>query len=124
MSTFHAVVWMDHAEAHVLMFDREHVQGERVHSRSKHSHQGKHTDNKAFYTEIVQALDGSHEVLLTGAGTARTEFKTWCDSHAKDCAHTIIENIPSDHPTDPQLIALAREYFVKFDKMAGDPSLL
>ena len=29
-----------------------------------------------------------------------------------------------DHPTDPQLIALARKYFVKFDKMAGDPSLL
>jgi len=124
MSTFHAVVWMDHAEAHVLMFDNEHVQGERVHSRSKHSHQGKHPDNKAFYTEIVQALEGSHEVLLTGAGTARTEFKTWCDSHAKNCAHTIIENIPSDHPTDPQLIALARKYFLKFDKMAGDPSLL
>jgi len=76
MSTFHAVVWMDHAEAHVLMFDSEHVQGERVHSRSKHSHQGKHPDNKAFYGEIVQALEGSHEVLLTGAGTARTEFKT------------------------------------------------
>ena len=92
MSTFHAVVWMDHAEAHVLMFDSEHVQGERVHSRSKHSHQGKHPDNKAFYTNA--------------------------------CAHTIIENIPSDHPTDPQLIALARKYFVKFDKMAGDPSLL
>ena len=35
-----------------------------------------------------------------------------------------IQNIPSDHPTDPQLIALARKYFVKFDKMAGDPSLL
>jgi hypothetical protein len=88
MSTFHAVVWMDHAEAHVLMFD------------------------------------SAHEVLLTGAGNARTEFKTWCDSHAKACAHTIIENIPSDHPTDPQLIALARKYFGKFDKMAGDPSLL
>jgi hypothetical protein len=79
---------------------------------------------KRFTAEIVQALEGSHEVLLTGAGTARTEFKTWCDSHAKACAHTIIQNIPSDHPSDPQLIALARKYFVKFDKMAGDPSLL
>jgi stalled ribosome rescue protein Dom34 len=115
---------MDHAEAHVLMFDSAHVQGERVHSHSKHSRTEKHPDNKVFFTEIVQALEGSYEVLLTGAGTARTEFKTWCDSHAKACAHTIIENIPSDHPTDPQLIALARKYFVKFDKMAGDPSLL
>ena len=124
MSTFHAVVWMDHAEAHVLMFDSAHMQGERVYSRSKHSRTQKHPDNKVFFSDIVQALAGTHEVLLTGAGTARTEFKTWCDTHAKACAHTIIESIPSDHPTDPQLIALARKYFVRFDKMAGDPSLL
>jgi stalled ribosome rescue protein Dom34 len=123
MSTYHAVVWMDHAEAHVLMFDSAHVQGERIHSRSKHSRTDKHPDNKVFFTEIVQALAGTHEVLLTGAGNARTEFKTWCDSHAKACAHTIIENVASDHPTDPQLIALARKYFVKFDKMAANPSL-
>ena len=44
MSTFHAIVWIDHKEAHVLMFDREHVQAQRIHSRSHHSHQGKHTD--------------------------------------------------------------------------------
>ena len=30
MSSFHAVVWMDHQNAHVLMFDREHVQAERI----------------------------------------------------------------------------------------------
>ncbi len=26
------------------------------------------------------------------------------------------------HPTDPQIVALARQYFTKFDKMQGDPS--
>ncbi len=30
MTTFHAVVWMDHAEAHVLMFDREQEQAQRI----------------------------------------------------------------------------------------------
>lgn len=33
MSTFHAVVWMDHSEAHVVMFDREHMEAQRVKSR-------------------------------------------------------------------------------------------
>ena len=92
MSTFHAVVWMDHHNAHVLMFDREHVQAERIQSRSTHSHQGKHADTKSYFAEISHGLAGVHEVLLTGPGTARTEFRTWCEAHAKGCAHAIIDN--------------------------------
>jgi hypothetical protein len=52
MSTFHAVVWIDHAQAHVLMFDREHVQTERIKSRNTHSHQGKHADTKSYFAAI------------------------------------------------------------------------
>ena len=44
MTTFHAVVWIDQQEAHVLMFDREHVEAQRIKSRSHHQHQGKATD--------------------------------------------------------------------------------
>ena len=83
MSTFHAVVWMDHQNAHVLMFDREHVQAERIQSRSTHSHQGKHADTKSYFAEISHGLAEVHEVLLTGPGTARTEFRTWCDAQPK-----------------------------------------
>ena len=49
MSTFHAVVWLDHSEAHVVMFDREHMEAQRVKSRSHHKHQGKTADNAAFF---------------------------------------------------------------------------
>ena len=34
MTTFHAVVWMDHSQAHVLMFDKEHVEAQRVKARA------------------------------------------------------------------------------------------
>ena len=54
MSTFHAVVWMDHQTAHVLMFDREHVQAERIQSRITHSHQGKRADSKSYFAELGQ----------------------------------------------------------------------
>ena len=54
MSTFHAVVWMDHHNAHVLMFDREHVQAERIQSRSTHSHKGKRADSKSYFAELGQ----------------------------------------------------------------------
>ena len=121
MSTYHAIVWIDHQEAHVLMFDREHVEAQRIRSRSHHSHQGKHTDAHSFFKEVSDQLTGTHEVLLTGPGEARTEFKQWCNLHAKGAAHTIVDNVASDHPSDAQLVAMARQYFKKFDQMAADP---
>jgi hypothetical protein len=30
MTTFHAIAWIDHSQAHVVMFDREHVEAERI----------------------------------------------------------------------------------------------
>jgi len=122
MSTFHAVVWMDHQEAHVLMFDREHVESQRIRSRSHHKHQGKAGDASAFFAEVAKALTGSHEVLLTGPGAARNEFREWCGSHARSAAEVIVDSIATDHPTDNQLVALARQYFRKFDAMAADPT--
>ena len=121
MSTYHAIVWIDQQEAHVLMFDREHVDTQRIRSRSHHSHQGKHTDSHSFFKEVSDQLAGTHEVLLTGPGAARTEFKQWCGLHAKGAAHAIVDNVASDHPSDAQLVAMARQYFKKFDQMAADP---
>jgi stalled ribosome rescue protein Dom34 len=115
---------MDHQNAHVLMFDREHVQAERIKSRNTHSHQGKHADSKSYFAAISHELEGVHEVLLTGPGNARTEFRSWCEEHAKGCAHAIVDSLASDHPTDPQLVAMGRKYFTQFDKMAADPSQL
>jgi stalled ribosome rescue protein Dom34 len=121
MSTYHAIVWIDQQEAHVLMFDREHVETQRIRSRSHHSHQGKHTDSHSFFKEVSDQLAGTHEVLLTGPGATRTEFKQWCGLHAKGAAHAIVDNVASDHPSDAQLVAMARQYFKKFDQMAADP---
>ena len=118
MTTFHAVVWMDYQEAHVLMFDREHVEAQRVKSRSHHTHQGKPLDTPAFYADIARALTGTNEVLLTGPGLARKEFGDWCKQH-----HTgiqIVGSVATDHPSDAQLVAMARQYFKKFDGMAGN----
>ena len=122
MSTFHALVWMDHHEAHMLMFDREHVEAQRILSRSHHKHQGKSVDTVAFYQDIVTALNGSHEVLLTGPGLARQDFRTWCNAHQPGTGQRIVDSITTDHPSDAQLIALARQYFKKFDAMTTDPS--
>ena len=123
MSTFHAVIWMDHSEAHVVMFDREHMQAQRIKSRSHHKHQGKADDYSAFFAEIADALAGTHEVLLAGPGLARTQFREWCSHHQTIVAEMIVDSVAADHPSDAQLVALARQFFKKFDSMATDPSL-
>lgn len=122
MTTFHAVVWLDHQEAHVLMFDREHVEAQRIHSRSHHKHQGKSNDLAQLYGDTAKALHGTHEVLLTGPGRARDEFRDWCQQHDAALAKAIVDSVPSDHPSDAQVVAMARQYFKKFDAMAADPS--
>lgn len=124
MHTFHAVVWMDHSEAHVVMFDKEHVEAQRIKSRSHHKHQGKADENNAFFADVAQALAGSREVLLTGPGLARIQFRDWCNTHQGTLADTIVDSVASDHPTDGQLAALARQYFRRFDNMAADPSIV
>ena len=115
---------MDHSEAHVVMFDREHMEAQKIKSRSHHKHQGKAEDNSAFFTDITKALTGTHEVLLTGPGLARGRFREWCTGHHVAVAANIVDSVSSDHPSDGQLVALARQYFKKFDNMVGDPVMV
>lgn len=123
MTTFHAVVWLDHQEAHVLMFDREHVEAQRIKSRTHHKHQGKSTDSVTLFADVAKALHGTHEVLVTGPGKARDEFRDWTNLHDAAVANTIVDSVASDHPTDAQVVAMARQYFKKFDQMATDPAV-
>jgi hypothetical protein len=36
----------------------------------------------------------------------------------------VVDSVTSDHPTDAQLVAMARQYFKKFDNMGTDPALV
>ena len=122
MSTFHAVVWLDHQEAHIAFFDRDHATTQRIHSKSQHKHQGKSTDMSAYFANIAKAVKDCHEVLLTGPGLTRQQFKDWYVQHAAALSQIVVGSIASDHPTDAQLVAMARQYFKKFDAMAADPT--
>jgi len=124
MTTFHAVVWMDHSEAHVLMFDREHVEAQRVKARSHHTPKHGHVGpDKDFFQQIAQSLDGVSEILLTGPANAKIEFRDFCKHHVHAVDKSIVDVLTSDHPTDAQVVAMARQYFLKFDQTTADPAL-
>jgi hypothetical protein len=54
---------------------------------------------------------------------ARNQFRDWCNNYQRKLAAGIVDSVPSDHPSDGQLAALARRYFKRFDTMAADPSM-
>jgi hypothetical protein len=143
MSTYHAIVWLDRSEAHVIMFDREHVESQRIKSRSTHKATGGHTGSHQgsgrgpgaqghhspagghnssddnYYHAVAESLKGVHEVLVTGPAQAKDEFKAHCERHDKDIAKAIVGVVSSDHPSDGQLVAMAKQYFLKHDRMQG-----
>jgi stalled ribosome rescue protein Dom34 len=124
MSTFHAIVWIDHSEAHVIMFDREHVEAQRIKARSQHTPKHGHAlGDKAFFQDVAQALSGVHEVLVTGPAKAKLEFADHCKHHAHAVDKAIVDVINSDHPSDAQLVAMARQYFLKYDQTTADPGM-
>lgn len=130
MPTFHAIVWLDRSEAHVILFDREHIAAQKIKSRSHHKAPGGRGDivneshatksiDETYYHSIAEALKGVHEILVTGPAQAKDEFKAHCARHDKAIDKAIVGVISSDHPSDGQLVAMAKQYFLKHDKMNG-----
>jgi stalled ribosome rescue protein Dom34 len=85
-----------------------------------HSPDGGHAQSdEDYYHVVAQALAGVQEVLVTGPAMVKDEFRAHCKRHDKAVDKAIVDVITSDHPSDGQLLAMAKQYFVKHDKMQG-----
>lgn len=122
--SFHAIVWLDHHEAKILQFDAEHVQAERIKAHSHHTkqHGSAVRSEHEFFGEVCDALNGIEEILVVGSSTAQSDFKHYADKHRPQSAKHIVAYETVDRPTEPQLVAYARKFFLKYDRMAGTPS--
>jgi hypothetical protein len=119
MNLSHAVVWTDHKSAQVLQFDAEHVLAQKVRTHSHHTAQHGSTvrSEHEFFGEICDALDGITEVLVTGSRTAIADFRHYADKHKPQTAKRIVAYEVVDHPSEKQLVAFARKYFLKHDSL-------
>jgi stalled ribosome rescue protein Dom34 len=124
MTMFHAVVWVDHQNAQVLQFDAEHVQTQKVKAHTHHTRQHGsvvRTEHE-FFAELCDALAGIAEVLVVGPKTGLADFRHYVDKHRPALAGQIVGWEHGDHASERQLVALARQYFLKYDRMAGTPT--
>ena len=123
MALSHAVVWIDHHSAQVLQFDASQMQAHKIKAHTRHTKQhgsGVRTEHE-FFGDVCDALAGIAEVMVTGSHTAQSDFRHYVDKHRPAVTKQIVDWETVDHPTEGQLLALARKYFIKRDHTAAPP---
>ena len=123
MNAHHAVVWLDHAEAKVFKFSSDSVAEIDVHAKP-HAHlhnrnavSGRKEDHAPYYSSVAEALKDTAEFLVLGPSTAKLEFVRNLHKHHADLEPRMVGIETVDHPTDNQIVAYAKKYFVKADRM-------
>lgn len=126
MSHYHAVVWLDHSEAHVMHISPDDVEKSVVHPSKPHQHlhsksgtvgNGRSAEDKTYYHAIAEALKGAQEILVVGPAQAKLQLIKHINTHDQALSDKVVGVETIDHPTDGQLVAYARKYFVAKDKM-------
>lgn len=126
MSLSHAVVWIDHQEAHIIQFNADASESEIIKTKSKHTHlhqksgilgSGHISADESYLHEVIHAVSDAGEILVVGPGTAKLELLKHAHKHDAKISEKIIGVETVDHPTDGQLLAFAKKYFIKVDNL-------
>jgi hypothetical protein len=122
-------VWIDHQKAHVFRIEGEvfaeslirapqHVPRHPQREAQPHNHPD---DEQRFFRDVTLALSGSERVLIVGPSTAKLHFRDYLLARATTLKLSIAGVETVDHPTDRQLVAFVRRYFlVRHGDSEGD----
>jgi stalled ribosome rescue protein Dom34 len=126
MSLSHAVVWIDHQETHVIQFNADTHENSTITTRSKHGrvHQkagsvgsGHTAADQNYLHEVAAAVSGCNELLIVGPGSAKLELFKHMHRHDPAVAEKVVGIETVDHPSDGQLLAYAKKYFLRIDNL-------
>ena len=68
-------------------------------------------------------MSDAKEILIVGPSGAKLGLMKHMQKHDAAVAEKVVGIESIDHPSDGQLLAYARHYFVKVDNLRGDPKL-
>lgn len=124
-----AVVWIDHAQARVISFDRESSSlrvvvprggTPHLHHKANSIDAGHLPEDQNFLHAVGKALEGLQAVLVTGPANAKMELLKHIAHHDPALLSKVAGVQTVDHPSDGQLVDLARHHFARHDQ-AGRP---
>jgi stalled ribosome rescue protein Dom34 len=123
---YHIVVWIDHRAAHIFPFNhneadhtiiRHHDAAQRIHRKAGPRGSGHVHEDKAYLSEVAEAMRPAGEILITGPSLAKTELKTYLDKNEPSIAAKVLGVEPLDQMGDEEVLAFARKYFTRADRM-------
>jgi hypothetical protein len=123
MSSLQAVVLVDHQHAQVYRLSADPSPSGKLHAHTHNTRQhgsAVRTEHE-FFGELCDALAGYKEVLMAGAHLAQVDFRHYVEKHRPHLGQQIVGWETVSHPTEGQLLALARRFFARHDQMAGQP---
>jgi hypothetical protein len=124
-SHIRAVVWIDHSQARVIRFDRETsttsvIRPEggtpHLHHKANSNDAGHLPENQAYLHAVGQAIAGVDAVLVSGPANAKLELMKHLARHDSLLLEKVSGVQTVDHPTDGQLLDLARDHFRLSDR--------
>lgn len=131
----HTAVWIDHALAKVFTLHpapNEHRHLDDVDTATVHAPEHRihrhglprggdapthPQDALRFFHEVAATLADSDAVFLLGPASAKFEFQRYLQDRHPHVAERITEVETVDHPTDHQIVAMARKAFAASDRM-------
>jgi len=119
---FHAVVYLDHHHAELLHFNAHEVHAARIEGHHRHAHGKDERAEHVLFAAICQAIKDTPEVLVTGSHHVIGEFRHFVEAQRPQQVQQIADYRPSAELSQGQLLALARQFFLSFDRMAGVPT--
>ena len=113
-------IWVDGNQAKLFQFIGEKMEHKTLetlqsHHSDHHTHPSDKSDknqqDRKFYNEIANHLKTAAQILILGPGVAKHHFQTHLTEHFPALAKQIVGCETVDHPTDNQIVSLAKSFF-------------
>lgn len=126
MQHFHAIIWIDHHQAKVFRFNASDIDRDviRPHDPTVHLHHKANTVgsghapvDKDFLRRITKSVTAAGAIMIVGPASAKTELVTYLAAHTPQLSARVSTVEAADHPSDGELVALARKFFRANDRM-------
>ena len=128
MEHTHAVVWIDHHEAHIIHFDLVDADAATLKPSKPHRHlhhkrgstgAGHEQPDNEYLDAVAKSLADAGEILIAGPAGAKLELKDRLDVKHADIARRVAGVETVDHPSEGELLKFARAFFRPYDRMRG-----
>jgi hypothetical protein len=126
MQHCHAAVWIDHRHAQIVLFNRNEATAEliphkdapaHIHHKSGSIGSGHVYEDDQYLASVASALREAEQILVTGPSQAKWQLKAFLALREPGLAKRVASVETLDHLSEPELLALARKYFVGHDRM-------